>query len=164
MTIETPSSSTLSPLTPAQKKARRQHAKTTKNRPADIKEGWTPFRAAEKRFKAKWPAPDMSGVLDLHDDGIAGESTGRSSWRGSRDVVEWTQANVSVDEKGEGKAFIFPRVPGMQDCFVLSMYILITCILCKTMIRYQIRSRVPAWICASRGTTPPRPVESEGPC
>ncbi|GJE98122.1 alpha-ketoglutarate-dependent dioxygenase AlkB [Phanerochaete sordida] len=102
-------------LTPAQKKARKQHLKTTKNRPADIEDGWTPFRAAEKRFKAKWPLPDMSTVLDLHHEDMEGadEGSGEPSQRGRRDAVEWRQVDVSVDQKGKGKAYAFPRVPGL---------------------------------------------------
>ncbi|EKM55906.1 uncharacterized protein PHACADRAFT_174062 [Phanerochaete carnosa HHB-10118-sp] len=122
-------------LTPAQKKARRQHLKTTKNRPTDIKEGWTPFRAAEKRFKAKWPPPDMSSVLDLHleDTDCASGSGGEASQTGRRGAVDWRQIDVPVNEKGN-KAYVFPRISGMRDHFVSRMYILIAYIICKYMI------------------------------
>lgn len=114
MTATTSSSSGAS-LTPAQKKARRQHLKTTKNRPADIEEGWTPFRAAEKRFKAKWPPPDLSSVLDLHpkDSADSDGANGGPSQRGRRDVVEWREVDVTVDGKGKGRAYVFPRIPGL---------------------------------------------------
>lgn len=125
----------LSELTPAQKKARRQHLKTTKNRPTDIGEGWTPFRTAEKQFKAKWPPPDMSSVLDVRPEAtecISGGGGGAS--RGEcRDIVDWRHVDVSVNEMGKGKAYVFLRVPGMRDHFVSHMYILITYILCNRM-------------------------------
>ncbi|KAF9218329.1 hypothetical protein BS17DRAFT_804842 [Gyrodon lividus] len=47
------------------KKARRQHIKTTRNRINDLDANWTAFRAAEKKYKARFPPPDMSAVLDL---------------------------------------------------------------------------------------------------
>ena len=47
------------------KKARRQHYKSTKNRPVDVDASWSPFRAAEKKYKARFPPPDLSAVLDL---------------------------------------------------------------------------------------------------
>jgi len=50
------------------KKARRQHIKTTKNRNCDVDATWTPFRAAEKKYKARFPPPDLSTVLDLAID------------------------------------------------------------------------------------------------
>ena len=54
-------------------KAQKQHLKATKNRKLDFDPSleWTPFRAAEKRFKARFPLPDSSSdILDLaHGDG-----------------------------------------------------------------------------------------------
>ncbi|KAF9246112.1 hypothetical protein BU15DRAFT_58241 [Melanogaster broomeanus] len=53
------------PASPEYKKARRLHIKTTRNRAHEIDANWTPFRAAEKKFKARFPPPDLSDVLDL---------------------------------------------------------------------------------------------------
>ncbi|KAF8447471.1 hypothetical protein L210DRAFT_3440773, partial [Boletus edulis BED1] len=47
------------------KKARRQHWKSTRNRQVDVDTSWSPFRAAEKKYKARFPPPDLSAVLDL---------------------------------------------------------------------------------------------------
>jgi len=33
---------------------------------------WTPFRAAEKRFKARFPLPDLTDVLDLSSNSAYG--------------------------------------------------------------------------------------------
>ncbi|KAF8557347.1 hypothetical protein OG21DRAFT_1494924 [Imleria badia] len=46
------------------KKARRQHWKLTRNR-VDVDTSWSPFRAAEKKYKTRFPPPDLSAVLDL---------------------------------------------------------------------------------------------------
>ncbi|KAN0076875.1 hypothetical protein V8E55_010730 [Tylopilus felleus] len=53
------------PATKELKKARRLHWKSTKNRSVDIDQSWTPFRVAEKKYKARFPPPDLSDVLDL---------------------------------------------------------------------------------------------------
>lgn len=53
------------------KKARRQHIKTTKNRSSDVDATWTAFRAAEKKYKARFPPPDLSTVLDPTIDSMA---------------------------------------------------------------------------------------------
>ncbi|KAI6103561.1 hypothetical protein F5141DRAFT_1189872 [Pisolithus sp. B1] len=42
------------------KKAKRQYIRTTKNRNQDADVNWTPFRAAEKKFKARFPPPDLT--------------------------------------------------------------------------------------------------------
>ncbi|KAI6039955.1 hypothetical protein EDC04DRAFT_2867794 [Pisolithus marmoratus] len=42
------------------KKARRQYIRTTKNRNQDVDANWTPFRAAEKKYKARFPPPDLT--------------------------------------------------------------------------------------------------------
>ncbi|KAL4076950.1 hypothetical protein V8B97DRAFT_1915142 [Scleroderma yunnanense] len=64
------------------KKARRQHIRTTKNRKNDVDATWTPFRAAEKKYKARYPPLDLTGVLDLTREetttrvGTSSEGTG----------------------------------------------------------------------------------------
>lgn len=119
-------------LTVAEKKARRQHLKTTKNRPTDVEEGWTSFRAAEKKYKAKWPVPDLSGVLDFGEDdethhNVGAEHAGiddikvassENKWRGRKDAVEWREIKFTDDAEGTGgngkgkQAYAFPSVPG----------------------------------------------------
>lgn len=48
----------------ALKKAMRRYFKT-KNKNQKPDHEWTAFRAAEKRFKAQFPSPDLQTVLDL---------------------------------------------------------------------------------------------------
>jgi alkylated DNA repair protein alkB family protein 1 len=75
-----------------------------------------PFRAAEKRYKSRFPPPDLSNVLDL-----ATLDSSRSEelrvWNGSSDAVEWIKLplkqNGNDDANGlRGQAFIVPRIPG----------------------------------------------------
>ena len=101
---------------PEYKKARRKHLKTTKNRPSDIEDGWTPFRTMEKKFKAKWPPPDLNGVLDLsHNMDVADEvSEGQYVWRGRADAVEWREIGLDIRETGKRRAYVFPSVPGAK--------------------------------------------------
>jgi alkylated DNA repair protein alkB homolog 1 len=99
--------------TPEYKKAQRQYLKATKNRPANIDEGWTPFRAAEKKFKARFPPLDLSSVLDLalrNDARIPEIENG--VWAGSPDAVECIQ--ILSDSKS---AYIVPQIPGTPDRF-----------------------------------------------
>lgn len=97
---------------PAYKKAHRQFLKSTRSRPKDIEEQWTPFRAAEKKYKAKFPPPDLSGVLDLALlDEERREEVRESRWRGGLEStgVEWKE--VSFAEGGR-KAYTLTRIPG----------------------------------------------------
>jgi alkylated DNA repair protein alkB homolog 1 len=142
MTVATNTVSSDRKPTAAEKKARKQHLKTTKNRPTDIEEGWTLFRAAEKKYKAKWPVPDLSGVLDFGEDeeehhNIGAEhagvkdmevTSGKNIWRGRRDAVEWTEIDFPNDaEKAGGngrgkKAYIFPSVPGTNTYLLYAVH------------------------------------------
>ncbi|KAF8902083.1 hypothetical protein CPB84DRAFT_1729251 [Gymnopilus junonius] len=105
------SSSVLLPNTPEYKKAQRQYFKATKNRPANIDQQWTPFRAAEKHFKARFPPPDLSSVLDLAaaDDSRTQEIID-GHWKGSPTSIE----SVKVPLKGRSShAYIIPAIPGL---------------------------------------------------
>ncbi|KIP07973.1 hypothetical protein PHLGIDRAFT_12877 [Phlebiopsis gigantea 11061_1 CR5-6] len=111
------------PGSPVYKKARKLHLKTTKNRPVDIEDSWTPFRVMEKKFKAKWPPPDLSDVLDLSvaydDTDMDKEGTGsKRSWGGQANAVEWREIGLDVEEcvedkRGKRRAYVFPSVPGL---------------------------------------------------
>ncbi|KAI0340116.1 hypothetical protein BDW22DRAFT_1360636 [Trametopsis cervina] len=97
------------------KKAKRKHLKSTRGRGDQVESDWTPFRAAEKKFKAKFPPPDLSGVLDLAllDSSRADEVT-LGGWKGSLDAVEYREVELlSDDKKGKGRAYVFPQVPGL---------------------------------------------------
>jgi alkylated DNA repair protein alkB homolog 1 len=101
-------STVLLPNTPEYKKAQRQYLKATKNRPVNIDQEWTPFRAAEKRFKARFPPLDLSSVLDLalRDDARNPEIE-NGIWAGSSDAVECIQIL-----SGTRSAYIVPQIPG----------------------------------------------------
>jgi alkylated DNA repair protein alkB homolog 1 len=109
-------STPLVPNTPEYKKAQRQFLKATINRPVNFDQQWTPFRAAEKRFKARFPPLDLSSVLDLasrNDARIPEIISG--VWAGSPDAVECIQ--ISSDPKS---AYIVPQIPGTQDASLRS--------------------------------------------
>jgi alkylated DNA repair protein alkB family protein 1 len=106
------------PSSSAYKRARRRHIKTTRNRPTDVDQDWTPFRAAEKRYKARFPPPDLSHVLDLATittDARAEEECLRGGWRGSSRAVQWNE--IHLDDSEGRKGYIIPRIPGNRPCF-----------------------------------------------
>ena len=108
-----PSSTVLLPDSPAYKKAQRQYLKATKNRPANISGEWTPFRAAEKRFKARFPPPDLSSVLDIAcaDDQRAREiDDGR--WIGSSTAFQTVGLECTSGSRESAKAYTIPQIPG----------------------------------------------------
>lgn len=90
------------PDTPEYKKAQRQHLRTTRNRPPTVDHDWTPFRASEKKLKARFPPPDLSNVLDL--------STGENDlghWVGSSTASDYV--NVALNDS---EAVALSQVPG----------------------------------------------------
>lgn len=99
----------------AYKKARRRYLKTTKNRNEDLDAEWTPFRAAEKKYKARFPPPDLSHVLDLTSVTYDAETlaSGRGFYCNGVEI-KLLETNESTSS-GVGKAFTVPRVPGMQE-------------------------------------------------
>ncbi|KAG1756489.1 uncharacterized protein EDB91DRAFT_1092931 [Suillus paluster] len=101
------------PSSTAYKKAKRQYLKTTKNRGKDLDAEWTPFRAAEKKYKARFPPPDLSHVLDLTSMTWDAETlaSGNSFYCNGVEIKllgpsESTSSCV-------GKAFTVPRIPGL---------------------------------------------------
>jgi len=96
---------------PAYKKARRQHLKSTSNRSKDVELNWTPFRAAEKKYKARFPPPDLSHVLDVATLADArADEVARGKWCGSAGGVDYKELRLKV--QGSQKAYIVPRIPG----------------------------------------------------
>ena len=96
----------------AYKKARRQHLKSTRTRPDHVEADWTPFRAAEKKYKAKFPPPDLRNVLDLALlDSSKAEECQQGGWCGSVDAVEYRAIDLPGGTK---RAYIFPRIPGAR--------------------------------------------------
>ncbi|GBE82634.1 hypothetical protein SCP_0410190 [Sparassis crispa] len=100
------------PTSAAYKKARKRHLKTTRNRDEQLEADWTPFRAAEKKYKARFPPPDLSDVLDLAllDESRA-EETKRGGWWGKPDALQCKEIRMNHTE---GKtAYVFPSTPGL---------------------------------------------------
>ncbi|GLB35010.1 putative 2OG-Fe(II) oxygenase superfamily protein [Lyophyllum shimeji] len=106
-----PSSSDLhDPTSPAYKKAKRLYLKATRTRNPALELDWSPFRAAEKKFKARFPPPDLSHVLDLATlDPTREDEIDQGVWRGSHEVehTELSGAGRST------KAYTVPRIPGL---------------------------------------------------
>jgi alkylated DNA repair protein alkB homolog 1 len=104
----------LDPSSSAYKKARRQHYKTTKNR-ADVDGDRSPFRAAEKKYKIRFPPPDLSDVLDLAllNDARRGEIA-EGGWRGRADTVVSHEIQLKDASLEDRKAYTIPRIPGMS--------------------------------------------------
>lgn len=99
----------LDPTSAAYKKARRQFYKATKNRPP-VEQDWTPFRAAEKHFKARFPPPDLSGVLDLAQlDSLRKEEVEEGVWKGS--TVPFPYKRL---EGCSRPIYVVPAVPGAR--------------------------------------------------
>ncbi|KAG5221673.1 Alpha-ketoglutarate-dependent dioxygenase alkB [Salix suchowensis] len=100
------------PSTKAYKKAKRQYQKATKNRASDIEADWTPFRAAEKRYKARFPPPNIEDVLDIATlDPARADEVKQGGWTGSVHTVEYR----SVPSSATSKACAIPQVPGCLD-------------------------------------------------
>jgi hypothetical protein len=90
---------------------KKEFKKYKKNRHASPERDWTPFRAAEKRYKAKFPPPDFSGVLDLQDEeGLF--PTGSSQAFATR--------QIGIDCSDSRKAYIVPNIPGKCSWFAMS--------------------------------------------
>ena len=99
----------LDPSSQAYKKARRQHVKTTRNRDNVVDLGWTPFRAAEKRYKAHFPPPDLSQVLDLATlDRTRADEVANGAYCGRYDAVSVRE----LEPKNQSKVYAVTRIPG----------------------------------------------------
>ncbi|TFK46434.1 hypothetical protein OE88DRAFT_1667832 [Heliocybe sulcata] len=103
------------PTSSEYKKARRRFLRTTKNRDNHVDADWTPFRAAEKKYKARFPPPDLSNVLDLAIlDGARQSEVRLGAWVGRHDATEWKEIRISGEGGSSGrKAYILPRIPGL---------------------------------------------------
>lgn len=146
------------PTSAAYKKAARLHRKSTKNRPEQAAgDAWTPFRAAEKAYKARFPPPDLRSVLDLAMlDPARRDECARGGWAGRADAVAWHEiALLDADAGGGGthdgvrgarKAYAVPSIPGARPDRSLRcpMYVFML-LLCPSMrisqaLSYSLRS------------------------
>ncbi|KAF5381098.1 hypothetical protein D9615_003904 [Tricholomella constricta] len=99
------------PSSPAYKKAKRLYLKATKHRNPDLELDWSPFRAAEKKYKARFPPPDLSNVLDLAIlDATREPELCQGVWRGSDRV---TYRELSGTGPSNAKVYTVPRIPGL---------------------------------------------------
>ncbi|KAJ7685103.1 hypothetical protein DFH06DRAFT_1157455 [Mycena polygramma] len=97
----------------AYKKAKRQYLNSTRNRKNTPESDWTPFRAAEKRFKARFPPPDLSDVLDLallDDTRMLEVQAG--IWKGSSDALDYRELTPKASSSNI-KAYTTPHIPGL---------------------------------------------------
>ncbi|KAI0637376.1 hypothetical protein C8Q77DRAFT_1097243 [Trametes polyzona] len=102
------------PTSAAYKKARRKYLKSTRNRPEHVDADWTPFRAAEKKYKARFPPPDLSDVLDLAAaDPTRVVEVARGKWKGRADTLPCTEIPLRDGSGRARKAYTFPRTPGL---------------------------------------------------
>ncbi|CDO74885.1 hypothetical protein BN946_scf185004.g35 [Trametes cinnabarina] len=105
------------PTSPAYKKARRKHLKSTRNRPdSPLDAHRTPFRAAEKKYKARFPPPDLSDVLDLAAaDPARAQEVARGKCNGRADAIPCEEILLRGEEgqAHQRRAYMFPGTPGL---------------------------------------------------
>ncbi|KAG6832365.1 hypothetical protein H0H92_002633 [Tricholoma furcatifolium] len=109
------------PNSGAYKKARRLFLKATKNRNPDLELDWSPFRAAEKKYKARFPPPDLSSVLDLATlDPNREQEIHKGVWRGST-TIQHRELPIAGRSS---KIYAIPQIPGA----VISAYWTLVCL------------------------------------
>ncbi|KAI0031696.1 hypothetical protein K488DRAFT_51500 [Vararia minispora EC-137] len=107
-----PTADLLDPTSSAYKKARKRHIKTIKNRRENVEADWTPFRAAEKKYKARFPPPDLSHVLDLAlADGSRAKEIEMGWWKGRVDAVDVKE--IPLKHASGRPGYVFPDLPGL---------------------------------------------------
>jgi hypothetical protein len=101
------------------KKARKQYLKSTSHRDANVDLDWTAFRAAEKRYKSRFPPPDLSDVLDLAtlDESRTDEYT-KGGWFGCPNAVDVRRMALKSPDgaciSSDLKAYVIPQIPGAK--------------------------------------------------
>ena len=97
----------LDPASAAYKKARRHFHNATKNRQNDYDALWSPFRAAEKRYKARFPPPDLTAALDF---AALDPNRTQDLWRGSPDALQFRR--ITLRKAVGSEAYAIPCIPG----------------------------------------------------
>lgn len=105
--MSTPANFTAGVDDKAYKKALRKHLKTTRP-PLDHE--WTPFRTAEKRYKARFPPPDLGDVLDF-SHAEASEMLPNEP-RGNMHVISTRPIRLRCEGPKRSGAYIVPQIPG----------------------------------------------------
>ncbi|KAF9457178.1 hypothetical protein BDZ94DRAFT_1176154 [Collybia nuda] len=91
------------------KKARRLHLKATRHKNED--HNWTSFRTVEKKFKARFPPPDLSNVLDLATLNPAKTNEVQGGvWTGRSDTVEYREIVLAGHAT---KGYTVSQIPGL---------------------------------------------------
>ncbi len=94
-------------LAPPTRRPNACNQKTTKNRNHAVDADWTPFRAAEKMYKARFPPPSLANVLDLATlDDARSKEIEAGVWVGRSEAVEFREL------KGARRAYAIPSIPG----------------------------------------------------
>jgi len=106
----------LDPTSREYKRARKHYYKSTKNRAEGLDKDWTPFRAAEKEYKARFPPPDLSDVLDLAllDEARSSEIE-QGGWKGRLETTQVKEIGLEgarATAARERKAFTVTDIPG----------------------------------------------------
>lgn len=98
----------------AYKKAKKLYEKSLRNRPPEqLGTDWTPFRAAEKRFKARFPPPDLSDVLDLALlDASRSDEILNGVWKGNPTALSYERIDIQLGDKLPKPAYTFNSHPG----------------------------------------------------
>ena len=99
----------------AYRKAKKLYEKSVRNRPPEqVGADRAPFRAAEKRFKARFPPPDLSDVLDLALlDPTRSDEILNGVWKGSPAALSYESICVQLDDGLAKSAYIFNSHPGL---------------------------------------------------
>ena len=98
----------------AYKKAKKLYEKSHRNRSSEkVDGGWTAFRTAEKRFKARFPPPDLSHVLDLALlDANRSDEILNGGWKGNPATLSYDRIDLQFDEGVPKSAYVFKPHPG----------------------------------------------------
>ena len=98
----------------AYKKAKKLYEKSVRNRRLEqVGAGWTAFRTAEKRFKARFPPPDLSDVLDLALlDTNRSDEVLNGGWKGNPFVLSYESIDVHLSDGLPKSAYVFKSHPG----------------------------------------------------
>ena len=98
----------------ADKKAKKLYEKSLRNRPPEqVGVDWTPFRTAEKRFKVRFPPPDLSDVLDLALlDPSRSDEVLNGRWKGDPAALSYERIEIQLGDRLPKSAYVFKSHPG----------------------------------------------------